>query len=175
MNKRAMIMANEQKIQHVNTKSRVHDLFMSLLGIFAALLLVTLNYAIDINGATYPFYKGPKIFPIFVLLIMFIFSLPAICRLLCPHPDSSWYLDGKGIPYKPMMIFPLLAGFFLVGFVIIGLELSVFLFLFISFYILKRRSIFELFVIPLVYTIIIVYLFKYVLDIYFPTPSILNF
>ena len=170
-----MPVSHQQKIKHTNSKSRVHDLFMSIIGIFAALLLFNLNNVIDTKGVTYPFYKGPEIFPIFVLSIMFIFSLPAIHRLLFPPPDSNWYLDGKGIPYKPMMIFPLLAGFFLVGFIYIGLELSVFLFLFIALYILKQRSLFKLLVIPAIYTIVIVYLFKYALNIYFPTPLIFSF
>jgi len=170
-----MSVSQQQKIKHTNSKSRVHDLFMSIIGIFAALLLFNLKNVVDTKGATYPFYKGPTIFPILVLSIMFIFSLPAIRRLLFPPPDSSWYLDGKGTPYKPMMIFPLLAGFFLVGFIYIGLELSVFFFLFIALYILKQRSLFKLLVIPAIYTIVIVYLFKYALNIYFPSPLIFNF
>lgn len=170
-----MLMSNKHEIKHANPKSRVHDLLMTIIGVFAAVLLFNLNSAIDTKGATYPFYKGPKIFPIFVLSIMFIFSLPAMRRLLLPPPDNSWYLDGKGIPYRPMMVFPLLAGFFLVGFIYIGLELSVFLFLFISLYMLKHCSLFKLLVIPAIYTIIIVYLFKYVLNIYFPTPLMFNF
>lgn len=170
-----MLMSIKHEIKHANPKSRVHDLFMSIIGIFAAVLLFNLNSAIDTKGAIYPFYKGPTIFPILVLSVMFIFSLPSMRRLLSPPADSSWYLDGKGIPYKPMMVFPLLAGFFLVGFIYIGLELSVFLFLFISLYMLKHRSLFKLLVIPAIYTIIIVYLFKYVLNIYFPTPLMFNF
>jgi len=168
-------MSDKHEIKHANPKSRVHDLLMSIIGVFAAVLLFNLNSAIDTKGATYPFYKGPTIFPILVLSIMFIFSLPAMRRLLLPPPDNSWYLDGKGIPYKPMRIFPLLAVFFLGGFAFIGLELSVFLFLFISLYMLKHRSLFKLLVIPVIYTIIIVYLFKYVLNIYFPTPLMFNF
>lgn len=170
-----MPVSHQQKIKHTNPKSRVHDLFMSIIGIFAALLLFNLNNVIDTKGVAYPFYKGPEIFPIFVLSIMFIFSLPAIRRLLFPPRDKNWYLDGKGIPYKPMMIFPLLAGFFLIGFIYFGLELSVFLFLFIALYILKQRSLFKLLVIPAIYTIVIVYLFKYALNIYFPTPLMFNF
>ena len=170
-----MLMYDQNETKQGNPKSRIHDLLMTIIGIFAALLLFNLNSAVDTKGATYPFYKGPKIFPIFVLSIMFIFSLPAIHRLLFSLPDRSWYLDGKGIPYRPMMIFPLLAGFFLVGFIYIGLELSLFLFLFISLYMLKHRSLFKLLVIPAIYTIIIVYLFKYVLNIYFPTPLMFNF
>jgi len=170
-----MAVSQQQKVKQTNPKSRIHDLFMSIIGILAALLLFNLNKVIDTKGVTYPFYKGPKIFPAFVLSIMFIFSLPAIRRLLFPPADSSWYLDGKGIPYKPIMVFPLLAGFFLLGFIYIGLELSVFLFLFITLYILKQRSLFKLLVIPTIYTMVIVYLFKYALNIYFPTPLIFNF
>jgi len=170
-----MSVSHQQKIKHTNPKSRVHDLFMSIIGIFAALLLFNLNNVIDTKGVAYPFYKGPEIFPIFVLSIMFIFSLPAIRRLLFSPHDKNWYLDGKGTPYKPMMILPLLAGFFLIGFIYVGLELSVFLFLFIALYILKQRSLFKLLVIPAIYTIVIVYLFKYALNIYFPTPLIFNF
>jgi len=168
-------MSNQPKITQINPKSRVHDLFMAIIGIFALILLVTINYTIDTKGFPYPFYKGPKIFPIFVLLLMSIFSLPAIYRLLYPRPDSSWYLDGKGIPYKPMMIFPLLTAFFMIGIIFIGLELSVFLFLFLSLYLLKNRSLFGLVIIPFIYTIIIIYLFKYVLNIYFPSPLLFNF
>jgi hypothetical protein len=168
-------MPDQDETKQANPKSRTHDLLMTIIGVFAVVLLFNLNGAVDTKGVTYPFYKGPTIFPIFVLSTMFIFSLPAMRRLLLPPPDNSWYLDGKGIPYRPMMIFPLLAGFFLVGFIYIGLELSVFLFLFISLYMLKHRSLFKLLVIPAIYTIIIVYLFKYVLNIYFPTPLMFNF
>lgn len=170
-----MSVSHQRKIKHTNPKGRVHDLFMSIIGIFAALLLFNLKNVIDTKGVAYPFYKGPEIFPIFVLSIMFIFSFPAIRRLLFPPRDESWHLDGKGIPCKPMMIFPLLAGFFLVGFIYIGLELSVFFFLFTALYILKQRSLFKLLVIPAIYTIVIVYLFKYALNIYFPTPIMFNF
>lgn len=170
-----MLIPDKNEIKQANPKSKVHDLLMTIIGVFAVILLFNLNSAIDTKGVVYPFYKGPKIFPIFVLSTMFIFTLPAMRRLLFPPPDNTWYLDGKSIPYRPMMVFPLLVGFFLIGFIYIGLELSVFLFLFISLYILKHRSLFELLVIPAVYTIVIVYLFKYVLNIYFPNPLMLNF
>jgi hypothetical protein len=165
-------MANERDREGPNPKSRVHDLLTVVLGGGAAFLLATLKRQIDTTAVPYPFYKGPVIFPLIVLSVMVLSCLPAACRLLRPRPDSSWYLDGKGWPRRPVIALVLLITFFVFGIPLIGVEASVLLFLILAYYGLGyRRMTINLWV-PLLYTAVIVFIFKYVLSIWFPEPWI---
>jgi hypothetical protein len=165
-------MPEGQEGKGPDPKSRAHDLFTSVLGGFAAFLLATLRLHIDTKASPYPFYKGPIIFPIIILSIMFISSLPSFYRLLKPAADSRWYVDGEGWPYRPAAILILLALFFLIGVNLIGVEISVFLFLCISIFFLKYRSFWINFVLPFIYTAAMISVFKYMFDVYFPKPWI---
>jgi hypothetical protein len=62
----------------------------------------------------------------------------------------------------------------LVGLNLIGLEISALAFLSVSLYILGHRGIIKLIVLPLVMTGLIVLIFKYFLDVFFPTPLIVE-
>ena len=150
--------------------SRVHDLFAAVLGAFAAICLITSPWNVDTEGPD-PFYKGPLIFPIMVLAMMIIASLPACKRLFFPADGSSWQLDGNGYPKKTLFVLGLLIAM-LVGLNLIGLEVSAFAFLSISLYLLGHRGTLKLIVLPLVMTGLIVLIFKHFLDVFFPTPLI---
>ncbi|MBW1972049.1 MAG: tripartite tricarboxylate transporter TctB family protein [Deltaproteobacteria bacterium] len=168
-------MEEERDKTGVNPNSRFHDLFTAVLGGFAAFLLATIKMQIDTTAVPYPFYKGPIIFPLIVLSIMVVSSLPAFYRLLIkPNPDASWYLDGKGAPKRPSVVLGLLILFFIFGITYIGVGGSCFLFLSLSLFYLKHRSIKTFIGFSILYTVLIVIVFKYLLDIWFPEPWILT-
>lgn len=173
--KKATVVSHQNDGKGLNPKSRIHDLFSAILGGCAAFLLATLKVQIDTTAVPYPFYKGPTIFPLIVLSIMVLSSLPAVYRLLRPGAISNWYLDGKGWPRRPAITLVLLISFFILGIIAIGVEASVFLFLIISYYLLGYRSVKVNLLLPLLYTTVLVLIFKYILTIWFPHPWIFSF
>jgi len=158
--------------QEPKAPSRTHDLFSAFLGGFAAVCLITSPWNVDTEGPD-PFYKGPLIFPVMVLAMMILASLPAWVRLLFPPADSTWRLDGEGYPRKTLVVLGLLIAA-LVGLNLIGLEASAWLFLSISLYYLGHRGVLKLMVLPLVITGLIFLVFKHFLGVFFPTPSIVE-
>ncbi|MEM3112506.1 MAG: tripartite tricarboxylate transporter TctB family protein [Candidatus Anstonellales archaeon] len=152
-------------------KSLTHDLFMVFLGGFAGFLLATFPIHVD-TKSSFPFYKGPVIFPLSVLFIIFISALPSFYRLMKPPPDAKWFIDGEGWPRRPAVVLTLIAIFFLIGISVLGVEISVFLFLFISIFFLGYRNVWINFILPFTYTILIILIFKYVFGVYFPKPLI---
>ena len=158
--------------QKPKTHSRTHDLLSAFLGAFAGFCLITSPWNVDTEGPD-PFYKGPLIFPVMVLLMMILASLPSWVRLLSPPANSSWRLDGEGYPKKTLVVLGLLIAT-LVGLNLIGLEISAWLFLSISLYYLGHRGVLKLIVIPLVITGLIFLVFKHFLDVFFPTPLIVE-
>jgi hypothetical protein len=158
--------------QEPKEHSRVNDLFSAILGAFAAFSLITSPWNVDTEGPD-PFYKGPLIFPIMVLSMMTLASLPAWVRLLAPSAESSWRLDGEGFPKKTLVVLGLLIAM-LAGLGLIGLEVSAWLFLSITLYYLGHRGALKLVVLPLAITGLIVLIFKYFLGVFFPTPMIVE-
>jgi hypothetical protein len=154
--------------QGQKNQSRFHDLFSAVLGLFAAFTLITSPWNVDTEGPD-PFYKGPLIFPVMVLSMMILASLPACMRLLSPTEGSSWQLDGEGYPLKTLIVLGLLVAM-LVSLNLIGLEVSACAFLILSLYFLGHRGPSKLVVLPLVMTGLIVIVFKYFLGVFFPTP-----
>ncbi len=165
---------SEEKIK-INQKSAFHDLFMAILGAFALLMLILIPYEIGETAANYPFYKGPHIFPAIILSVMTLSSLPACYRLILKkEKDRRWYLDGKGFPLLPLKIFTTLIIIFLFGFIFIGIDLACFLFFIVAMYLIGYRKWWKLLLYSVIYTLFILILFKYSLDIYFPEPLIFS-
>lgn len=167
-------MSTEKRNGTPDPKSRAHDLFCAILGGFAVFLLATFKMHIDTTAVPYPFYKGPAIFPLIVLSVMALSSLPAFYRLAKPPPDASWNVDNRGWPHRPAIILLMLVLFFPIGIIWIGVEASVFLFLIISYYLLGYRNIRINLLVPLIYTAVIVLIFKHLLNIWFPEPLIFS-
>lgn len=157
-------MLKEEKF----SKSRVHDLFGALLGLSALVMLLSITWLVDTTGPE-PFYKGPLLFPLIVLCIMVTGSLPSIWRMIKPAQNSSWFLDGEGVPYITMVVACLLA-LFPVGLNYLGLEITSCIFLILGLKIVKQDSLFKLIIIPILITAILYFMFKFFLDIWFPTP-----
>lgn len=145
----------------------VHDLLSAFLGAFAAICLLTSPWNVDTEGPD-PFYKGPLIFPIAVLSMMILASLPA-CKRLFARADSRTRAQGDGFPRKTLVVLGLLIAM-LAGLNLIGLEISALAFLCTSQYFLGYRGAIKLIVLPLVMTGLIVLTFKHFLGVWFPTP-----
>ena len=152
--------------------SRVHDLLAAVLGGVAALFLATSPWNVDTEGPD-PFYKGPLIFPLIVLTMMTLAAVPAWVRLLHPPRESSWHLDGRGYALKTLVVLGLLIAA-LVALDVVGLAASCLGFLVLSLYYLGERGWLRLVALPAVMTGLIVVLFKVVLDVFFPTPLIVD-
>ena len=164
----------EEALQGPDPNSKVHDLLTSAIGVFAAVLLATLNLNIPEPAANYPFFKGPRIFPILVLSVMALSALPSLFKLIKSSGRGGWRLDGYGPPYRPAVVTLMLVVFFQFGLDWIGLEVSVFLFMALSFWFLGYRRLGVNLIYPLIYTAIVLVLFKYVLDIWFAQPLVLE-
>jgi len=154
------------------TPSRVHDLFGTFLGAAATGILFSSPWQVDTSGPD-PFYKGPLIYPLTVLGLIILASLPSAWRLVKAHEKATWKLDGGGFPSKPLVIFLFLIAF-LCGLVLIGLRVSCLLFIGGSLYYLEHRRPGVLILVPVIMTGLIYVLFKFFLDIWFPTPLVLD-
>lgn len=160
-------------MSEVKSKSRAHDLFAALLGALGAFLLISTRWEVDTSGP-YPFYKGPLLFPLLALSLMVLAALPAAWRLIKPDPESTWHVDGLGGPGKSATMFVVVVAY-LAGIALMGLEISSLLFVSGSLYWLGYRSPKYLLGLPLAYVLIIYFLFKRLLGLYFPTPYLGDF
>jgi hypothetical protein len=156
----------------LDERSRTSDLFMVILGALGALLLILTPGQVVPRGL-YPFYKGPRIFPILSLSLVVLASLPATFRLLKGQSGTNWRVDGHGMP-KKAAIFLAISISFLFGIAWVGLELSCFLYLAICLYWLGHRTPARYLGISVIYTAVIVLIFKVALGLYLPSPLILR-
>ena len=156
----------------MDEKSKSSDLFLVILGAVGALLLILTPYQVP-SPRLYPFYKGPRIFPILSLSLVILASLPATVRLIRGRSGTSWRVDGYGMPVKAALF---LAVSVLLMFAIswIGLEISCFFYLAGCLYWLGHRSPARFLGIPIIYTAVLVIIFKYVLGLYLPEPLLLK-
>jgi hypothetical protein len=152
--------------------SRLHDLFGAFLGALAAGILISTPWQVDTTGPD-PFYKGPLIYPLLVLSLMVLASLPSAWRLARPPEGAVWQLDGGGFPLKPSVVFIALIAF-LLGLVTIGLSASSLLFMAGSLYHLGHRRLSVLVLVPVIVTGLVFMVFKFFLDVYFPTPLVVE-
>jgi hypothetical protein len=156
---------------HPDPKSKVNDCLAALIGLLGAGLLVSTRWEVDVSGP-YPFYKGPLIFPLIVLSLMVIAGLPAMWRLIKRAGGAAWDFDGTtAIPARPLGLLVLMV-LFAFGIEAVGLELSSFLFMSVSFYFLGHRDVTRLILVPLIGATVLSLVFKYFLGVYFPTPIV---
>lgn len=157
--------------QH-NDSSRIHDLCGAIIGALALIILIGSPWLVDTSGPA-PFYKGPLIFPLLVLGMMVLAAVPSTWRLIKPEAGRSWRLDGSGAPQKTAVILGFLIAF-LAGLMVIGLEVSSLAFLIGSLYYLGHRKPTVLIIMPLIVVGLTVLIFKYALDVWFPTPMLME-
>ncbi len=153
-----------------NKNSRYQDLLQAFFGLFCLIMLCVSPFQIDLD-VPYPFYKGPLFVPALVLSVGILASLPALFRLAKPLKNSEWNLDGKGFPKTPAILF-ILATLFVVSIFYVGLELSTIVFLFIMLKFLGLKNIYLLIILPLSFALFFWFIFKFTLDLYFPTPEL---
>jgi hypothetical protein len=155
-----------------NSDSRLHDLCAVVLGAAAAVTLASVPWNVDTSGPD-PFYKGPLIFPLLVLSLIVLAALPSALRLLRPPTGRTWRLDGEGAPFKTLVVLALLIAH-LFGMRLLGLEVSTLLFLLTALFYLGHRRLPSLILVPLVVTVAVVVVFKHLLEIWFPTPLLVQ-
>jgi hypothetical protein len=155
-----------------NAGSRLHDVLSAFLGAFAAVVLITSPLNVDTSGPD-PFYKGPLIFPLMALSLMVLAAIPAAARLLRPSPGATWRLDGEGRPIKTLFVLALLIAH-LFGLKLVGLEASSLSFLMGALFYLNYRRPLHLFLIPIIVTVVMTLVFKHFLQVWFPTPWIME-
>jgi hypothetical protein len=149
-------------------QSKTHDLLGAALGLFALLVLISSAWQVDTTGPD-PFYKGPLIFPLIVLSMMVLASIPFWKRLLTPSPEAGWHLDGHGIPWKTLRVLLLLI-LYLAGLVLAGLEIATAAFLFAALWVVGERSAVRMIAIPLGVSAVLHFFFKFLLSVWFPEP-----
>jgi hypothetical protein len=152
--------------------SRLHDLLGAFLGALATAILLSTPWQVDTSGPD-PFYKGPLIYPFLVLSLMILASLPSVGRLLQPPREAQWHLDGAGFPWKTLIVLGFLVCF-PAGLLNLGLTVSSVMFLMASLYLLGYRRPSTLIMVSFLVTGLIVLVFKYFLDVFFPEPLLLQ-
>ncbi|MCU0594644.1 MAG: tripartite tricarboxylate transporter TctB family protein [Desulfobacterota bacterium] len=156
----------------MDEKNKSSDLFILILGALGAILLIVTPYQVP-SPRLYPFYKGPRIFPILSLSLVVLASLPATFRLLRGRSGKTWRVDGYGMPVKAAL-FLAVSVLFMFAITWVGLELSCFLYLAGCLYWLGHRSPVRYLGISVIYTAVLVILFKVVLGLYLPEPLLLK-
>ena len=166
-------MSEKGRPMEESDSRRTSDVFMVVLGALGAALIILTPWQVVPFGF-HPFYKGPRIFPLLSLSLMVLASLPAAWRILRGRSGESWYVDGHGMPAKAviMLLFSLA---YLACIVVAGLEIASFLFISGCLYWLGHRTPLRFLAVSLIYTALVVIIFKYILDLYFPSPIIRDF
>ena len=152
----------------IKEKGYLHDLCSALLGLFAAIMLISSPWVVDTTGPE-PFYKGALIFPFIILTIMFLFAIPSIIKILFKRKKADYTLDQEGFPKKASVVFIFLV-LFVFGIVGVGLEFSVIIFTSASLYFMGFRKFKIILLLPCITTVFLWFLFKFLLDVWFPTP-----
>lgn len=151
--------------------ARPHDLLMAALGAAAAGLLVGAPWLVDRSGPD-PFYKGPLIFPLIALALMVAASLPSALRLARGR-GGGWRVDGHGVPWRGIRVFAVMAPFPLaVG--VVGLQASTFAFTAAGLWLAGYRRPGAGLVAAIVATALIHLAFRSFLDVWFPSPLVLD-
>lgn len=151
--------------------SRTHDLLGAVLGIGALVLLILSPWLVDTTGPD-PFYKGPLLFPLLTLALILAGSVPSLVRLIRPG-GARWYLDGLGRPVRAAKVLACLI-LFLVGLILLGLEISTLAFLAASLKLVGQDSRVKMILVPLLVTVILAVIFKQILGVWFPEPLVMS-
>ena len=152
--------------------NRFHDLFGAALGLFALVMLISLPWQVDTTGPD-PFYKGPMIFPLMVLSMMVAASLPFWNRLLRSPLSVAWRQNGETFPLKTVKVLGLLV-LYLAALVLVGLEIATVGFLLVALWVVGERTWPKMIGVPTGTALVLYLLFKLMLDVWFPTPLLIE-
>jgi len=136
------------------------------------MVLVSSPWSVDTSGPE-PFYKGPLIFPLMALSLMVLSAVPSAWKWIRSPGGVVWELEGEGSPLKVGVVYVSLFAF-LFGVLWVGLEVATFAFLLGSLSFLGYRSPWKLLILSLAVTISVSLIFKYLLGVFFPRPSIMR-
>ena len=153
-------------------RSRAHDALGAGIGAVALGLLIGAPWLVDQSGPD-PFYKGPLIFPLIALALTVLGALPCAVRLIRDRHTRSWFIDGRGVPWPAMALFVLMA-FFPTAIRFAGLGPASFVFVFAGLMIVGYRKPLQDLAIAAGVALCLHLAFISFLDIWFPTPVLLE-
>lgn len=149
-----------------------HDLLASGFGLAALGLLISSPWLVDRSGPE-PFYKGPLLFPLIALAIMMAGAVPAIIRLAAKVYGGGFVILRDGWPWagtKLLLLMCLFPG----GLLVVGLDAATVIFTFVGLWVAGYRNPAVAGGVAVVLAIVLHVAFKTVLDIWFPTPLVLD-
>ncbi len=146
------------------------DLIGTALGLFCLAMLVLAPSQIDLD-VPYPFYKGPLLFPMIALSIGVFASLPSMFRL--SKGFARGCRAGFVFPKKAALMFSL-AVLYPVGIMLVGLEASTLVILFLELLVCGVRRPILLAGIPAGMAVLFWLVFRRLLDVYFDEPLVMT-
>ncbi len=148
-----------------------HDRAAACFGVVSAAAILLTPWLIQIKGST-PWWRGPLIFPLSCLFVIFLVSIPSLIRLVRTRSFSVRAI-AEALSFQRKSLFLLVMFLlFLPGMYLVGIELSVFLLLFVSLVGLDQKK----YALPVTAAITFItwFVFVYLLEVYFPEPLILS-
>ncbi len=150
-------------------KIKPHDTGLFLLGLFCLLLIIFNDRLIVVKGDRH-WSSGPLIFPLLTLGVCVLSSLPSAWRIISSHGFSPSavlsFLKLKRSSAKMLLV--LLA--FLPCLLLIGVSPTVFILLGIGLFMYGHKK--SALIISGTVTLVVWFVFVFLLDIYFPPPLI---
>ncbi len=153
-------------------RSRAHDALGAGIAAVALGLLSGAPWLVDRSGPD-PFYKGPLIFPLIALALTVLGALPSAVRLVRDRRKKSWYVDGRGVPWPAIGLFALMV-FFPTAIRFAGLGPASFAFVFAGLMIVGYRKPVQNLAIAAGVALCLHLAFISFLDIWFPTPLLVE-
>jgi len=147
---------------------RSQDLLAALLGVAALGLAAGAPWLVDRSGPD-PFYKGPLIFPLIALLVMAAGALPALARLTA---GGTRFGLGR-LRRRTLALFALMCGF-PPALAAVGVEAASFCFVLAGLWIAGYRRPGIALATAAGVTLALHLAFVRLLDIWFPTPLLLE-
>jgi tripartite tricarboxylate transporter TctB family protein len=153
-------------------RSRAHDALGAGIGAVALGLLIGAPWLVDQSGPD-PFYKGPLIFPLIALALTVLGAVPSAVRLVRDRRTTSWFVDGRGVPWTAIGLFALMV-FFPSAIRFAGLGPASFVFVFAGLTIVGYRRPLRALAIAAGVALCLHLAFISFLDIWFPTPLLVE-
>lgn len=148
-----------------------HDRAAFCFGMISAAVMLLTPWLIQVKGSA-PWWRGPLLFPLSCLFIIILVSLPSVVRLIRARAFSARAI-ASALSFRRKSFFLLVMFLlFLPGMYLVGIELSVFLLLFVSLLGLDQKK----YALPvsIAVTFLTWFVFVYLPEVYFPEPIIFS-
>ncbi len=146
-----------------------HDLAACIFGLFFSAVILFTPWIVQLKGNA-DFISGPLVFPLTTLSISLVACLPSMYRIIRYNAFSlNKVIDFIAVPSSSFVLFLILIAF-IPGLYFLGFELTVFILLTFSLAIYGYMK--YALPISLIITFAVWFIFRYLLDIFFPEAII---